>query len=151
MEKVAKFWVVQNDPDIQKDKIKLPHRSTVGSAAYDFYSPISFELKPGENIVIKTGIRCCIDPGWVLLICPRSSMGFKYSVSLVNTLAVIDSDYYYSDNEGHIMIKLHNGGDKSMFVNEGDRFCQGMLVPFGITYDDDADGIRNGGMGSTGI
>lgn len=132
------------------DDLKLPARATKGSAGYDFYSPIEFRLKAGSTIVIPTGIRCEINPDYALLIMPRSGLGFKYQIFLSNTLGLIDSDYYYSDNEGHIMIKLFNQGRKELHINEGEKFCQGVFIPYGITIDDECDGERNGGFGSTG-
>lgn len=134
---------------IDYDEIKLPHRATTGSAGYDFYSPISFVLEPHETIKFPTGIRCQIDDGYVLTIYPRSGLGFKYRLRLDNTVGIIDSDYYNSDNEGHIFAKITNEGGKPICINEGDAFCQGIFMPYCITYDDDADGIRNGGFGST--
>lgn len=131
--------------------IKLPKRATTGSAGNDFYSPINFSLAPGETIKIATGIRARIDEGWVLLILPRSGHGFKFRVQLDNTVGVIDSDYYYSDNEGHIILKLTNDGKtgETMCVKAGEAFAQGIFVPFGITTDDDVTAVRNGGLGST--
>lgn len=131
------------------DEIKLPHRATVGSAGYDFYSPITFTLEPHETIKFPTGIRCKIDDGYVLSIYPRSGLGFKYRLRLDNTVGIIDSDYYNSDNEGHIFAKITNEGDKYITINKGDAFCQGIFTPYYITYDDNTDGIRNGGFGST--
>lgn len=131
--------------------IKLPKRATTGSAGYDFYSPIDFELKPGETIKIPTGIRCLVDENWVLQIYPRSGLGFKYRLQLDNTVGIIDSDYSNSDNEGHIFIKITNDSNegKTVKVDAGTGFAQGIFLPYGITVDDDTDGIRNGGFGST--
>lgn len=136
--------------DIYSD-IKLPERATSGSAGYDFFAPFSFSLAPGDTIKIPTGIRCRIDDGWVLNIYPRSGLGFKFRLQLNNTVGIIDSDYYSSDNEGHIFIKLTNDTNegKTVEVKKGNGFAQGIFLPFGITVDDKADGIRNGGMGST--
>ena len=134
---------------IDYDEIKLPHRATTGSAGYDFYSPYSFVLEPHGTIKFPAGIRCQIDDGYVLIIYPRSGLGFKYRLRLDNTVGIIDSDYYNSDNEGHIFVKMTNEGDKPICINKGDAFCQGIFMPYYITYDDDADGIRNGGFGST--
>ena len=130
--------------------IQLPQRSTKGSAGYDFVSPMTFDLEPNEELVIPTGVRCKIDDGWVLMIYPRSSLGFKYHCNLANSTAVIDSDYYYADNEGHIMIKLVNRGSKIMHIEAGDKFCQGVFLPYGITYNDSVIEERHGGIGSTG-
>ena len=110
-----------------------------------------FELKPGETTKIPTGIRVKIDEGWVLKIYPRSGLGFKFRLQLDNTVGIIDSDYYYSSNEGHIMIKITNNSleGKTVAVKQGEAFAQGVFVEYGITVDDDADGIRDGGFGST--
>lgn len=132
--------------------IELPTRATSGSAGYDFKCPLAcFSLRSGETIKIPTGIRVKIDEGWFLGIFPRSSLGFKYRVQLDNTVGVVDSDYYNSDNEGHIFVKLTNDGkaDKTVAISAGDAFAQGIFLPFGITYDDETTGIRNGGFGST--
>lgn len=131
------------------DNIKLPERATSGSAGYDFYTPFEFNLNPRETIKIPTGIRCKMDAGWVLKIYPRSGLGFKYCEMLSNTVGIIDEDFYYSDNEGHIHIKILNNGNNSFSVEEGKGFCQGIFVPFGITVDDDVETKRNGGWGST--
>lgn len=132
------------------DKILLPKRATIGSAGYDFFAPYDFTLNPGEEITIPTGIRCEIDPSYVLMIFPRSGLGFKYRLSLNNTVGIIDSDYFFSDNEGHIMIRMTNcSKDKTLTVEAGKGFAQGVFLPYGITVDDDADGVRNGGFGST--
>ena len=133
------------------ESIILPERATKGSAGYDFVTPIEFSLKAGETIKIPTGIRCEINDGWALNIYPRSGLGFKYRLQLDNTVGIIDSDYYHSDNEGHIFVKITNDSNsgKILFLNRGDRFIQGIFVPYGITIDDKAEGTRNGGLGST--
>lgn len=133
--------------------IKLPKRATVGSAGYDFFTPVKFTLSHGETITIPTGIRVKMEEGWVLKCYPRSGLGFKYRLQLNNTVGIIDEDYYYSDNQGHIFAKLTNDSneDKYFTLEAGDGFMQGIFVPFGITYDDNAEGIRNGGFGSTGV
>ena len=131
------------------ETIILPERSTVGSAGYDFRAPFAFTLRPGESIKIPTGIRVLIEDGWFLACLPRSGLGFKYHIGLANTCGIVDSDYARSDNEGHIFAKLVNNGTRDVTIHTGDGFMQGIFLPFGITYTDDTDGIRNGGFGST--
>lgn len=133
------------------DTIKLPKRATTGSAGYDIFSPIDFTIKPNKTLKIPTGIRCKIDDGWVLKVYPRSGLGFKFRLQLNNTVGIIDSDYYYSDNEGHLFIKVTNDTNegKTVELKAGTGFAQGIFVEYGITYDDDAIEIRNGGLGST--
>lgn len=129
--------------------INVPKRATKGSAGYDFFSPIGFTLSPGETIKIPTGIRCEMNEGWVMMGFPRSGLGFKYRMRLSNTVCILDEDYFYSDNEGHIFIKVVNEGDKTMTVKAGDGFAQGIFLQYGITEDDNATNKRNGGFGST--
>ena len=131
--------------------IQLPRRATKGSAGYDFFAPESFTLVPHETILIPTGIRVMIEDGWVLKIYPRSGLGFKYRLQLNNTVGIIDSDYSRSDNEGHIFIKVTNDSNegKTLSIPAGTGFAQGIFVEYGITVDDDASGVRNGGFGST--
>ena len=134
------------------EAIELPTRATNGSAGHDFKAPFGFILSPGENIKIPTGVRVKIDEGWWLGCLPRSSLGFKYRLQLDNTMGVIDSDYYYSDNEGHIFFKVTNDtvNEKEVQIGAGDKFAQAIFIPYGITYSDNVDTVRNGGMGSTG-
>ncbi len=133
------------------DKVKLPKRATAGSAGYDFFALKDVELAPGESIKMATGVRVKIEEGWVLKIYPRSGLGFKYRLQLANTVGIIDSDYYYSDNEGHIFIKITNDSHegKTLVIKEGEAFAQGVFSEYGITYDDDVTEARNGGFGST--
>lgn len=129
------------------DYIKLPKRATAGSAGYDFYIPFSGFIDEQMEVAIPTGIRCAIEPGWMLALFPRSGLGSKYGIALKNTVGIIDSDYYNADNEGHIMAKLTAKQSK---VLEADMaVMQGIFLPYGITVDDDADGVRTGGFGST--
>ncbi len=168
MKRIAKFHKVSearfledwkdNFPETSDEEIKeiyrniaLPKRATAGSAGYDFYSPVDFSIAPGESIKIPTGIRVEMDQEWVLKCYPRSGLGFKYRLQLNNTVGIIDSDYFYSDNEGHMFAKLTNDGreGKTVELAKGTGFMQGIFVEYGITVDDDATGIRNGGFGST--
>ncbi len=157
-EKVSKFQFVTDYKPLFAgrgepiwESIALPRRATTGSAGYDFYAPFDFELAPGQVITIPTGVRARISDGWALFIFPRSGLGFKYRMQLNNTVGIIDSDYYNSSNEGHIMIKLTNDtvDGRTIHVKAGQGFAQGVFLPFGITVDDDADGVRDGGFGST--
>ena len=133
------------------NEIKLPKRATTGSAGYDFFAPFDFTLEVGQTIKIPTGIRVLLDSDKFLAIYPRSGLGFKYRVQLDNTVGIVDSDYSDSDNEGHIFIKITNDnrGGKTVIVKSGEAFAQGIIQKYFVTEDDDADGIRNGGFGST--
>lgn len=155
MKRIAQFFKVSESEYLKSgnktayDDILLPKRATAGSAGYDFFAPVSFTLSPGETAKIATGIRVKIDNGWVLKLYPRSSLGFKYRLRLDNTVGIIDSDYFNADNEGHIFIKVTNCGDKPLTVDKGSAFAQGVFVEYGVTVDDECDGVRTGGFGST--
>ena len=167
MKRIAKFhkvskerftadWIdtfAQSQEEAEKvyEAIRLPKRATAGSAGYDFFAPAEFTLKPGETVKIPTGIRVEMQPEWVLKCYPRSGLGFKYRLQLNNTVGIIDSDYFYSDNEGHIFAKLTNDSktNKIATVRRGDAFMQGIFVEYGITEDDKVETSRNGGFGST--
>lgn len=133
------------------EAIRLPERATRGSAGYDFFAPFAFTLPPAATIKIPTGIRVKMDQDWVLKLYPRSGLGFKYRLQMNNTVGIIDSDYYDSDNEGHIFIKMTNDSNegKTVEVAKGTGFAQGIFLEYGITVDDDVESIRNGGFGST--
>ena len=132
-------------------QIKLPRRATAGSAGYDFFAPVSFRLSPGETVKIPTGIRVEMEPEWLLKCYPRSGLGFKYRLQLNNTVGIIDSDYFYSDNEGHMFAKVTNDSkeEKTVEIAAGEGFMQGIFVEYGITVDDQVTAVRNGGFGST--
>ena len=133
------------------DSIKLPKRATSGSAGYDFYAPVAITLEPGKTVKVPTGIRAKMEDNWVLKLYPRSGLGFKYRLQLNNTVGIIDSDYYDSDNEGHIFAKITNDSNegKTVEIAEGTGFMQGIFIEYGITLDDDVTEVRNGGFGST--
>ena len=143
------------DLHTEYNNIKLPRRATTGSAGYDFFSPFNFELAlaPGETIKIPTGIRVLLDKDKFLAIYPRSGLGFKYRLQLDNTVGIVDSDYSWSDNEGHIFIKITNDGreGKAISIKQGEAFAQGIITQYFLTDDDNTNGVRNGGFGSTTV
>ena len=134
------------------DNIKIPTRKTKGSAGHDFFAPFDITLHPGDTITIPTGIRCCIDEDYVLDLYPRSGQGFIYRLRLNNTVAIIDEDYYYSKNQGHIKVKLSNEGNKLFNCESGIGFTQGIFHEYFIAEgNEDPEAIRDGGLGSTGM
>lgn len=168
MQRIAKFHKVSEEqflkdwtdtfPGCSKEEalavyqaVKLPKRATAGSAGYDFFAPAKIVLQPGETAKIPTGIRVEMENNWVLKCYPRSGLGFKYRLQLNNTVGIIDSDYFYSDNEGHIFAKMTNDSKEGKTVEAapGEGFMQGIFVEYGITVDDDVTDVRNGGFGST--
>lgn len=132
------------------DDITIPVRATRGSAGYDFFSPIDIDIAPGAFVKIPTGIRCYIEDGYFLSLYPRSSLGFKFQMALANTVGIIDADYYNSSNEGHIICGIVNHGERIISIRKGDRFCQGIFLPYLLAEEDEVLGKRDGGFGSSG-
>jgi len=131
-------------------EIPLPRRATAGSAGYDFTAPAETVIPAGGSALIPTGIRAEMETGWVLMLFPRSSLGFKYGIRLSNTAGIIDSDYAFAKNEGHIMVKLRNPSGAPVVIGKGERFCQGVFLPYGTAEEDGEFAEREGGFGSTG-
>lgn len=144
---------VELEPIIRQiyDNIKLPKRATTGSAGYDFFTPINLNIVPLTTVKIPTGIRCKMKRNYVLQIYPRSSLGFKYRLWLDNLVGIIDSDYYESDNEGHIFIKITNNTleGKTIELKRGDAFAQGIFNKYYLAKENKVHTKRNGGFGST--
>ena len=131
------------------DRIKLPKRATKGSAGYDFYALFDITLNPGETIQFPTGIRCKMKDNVVLMLYPRSGLGFKYRLRLENTVGVIDSDYYNSKNEGHIQVKMTNEGTRPVTIKAGEAYMQGIFTEYLLADEEEVTEERNGGFGST--
>lgn len=132
--------------------IKLPKRATARSAGYDFFAPYDMKIEPGATKHFPTGIRVFMEPENVLLLFPRSSLGFKYRLQLDNSVGVIDADYYYAENSGHISAKFTNDSKAEgnvCNIKKGQAYMQGVFVEYGITIDDDTTALRTGGIGST--
>ena len=145
-EKVLKKWY---------EDIRLPQQATAASAGCDFFMPYDFNFEAGSRFRIATGIRWVTDEedpqdrGKVLLIVPRSGLGFKYGIRLSNTVGVIDADYCDSDNEGHIIISLENPSSETVELPEARPFVQGIVVKYEIPDRAESESGRNGGFGST--
>lgn len=136
------------------DAIKLPKQATAASAGCDFFMPFSLNFEGGSCFKIATGVRWVCshdgsDRSKVLLVMPRSGLGFKYGIKLSNTVGVIDADYSDSDNEGHIIISMVNPSDKTVMLEEGKPFAQGIVVRYEVPEGAESDSSRNGGFGST--
>jgi len=138
---------------LKPEEVPLPKRATAGAAGYDFCLPVDVTLAPGESITVPTCIRAWMQPDWVLLLFPRSGLGFKFRLQLDNTVGVVDSDYYSAENEGHIKIRITNDSrqGKTLSLKAGERFAQGVFLPYGLAEEEQVSAARTGGFGSTGV
>ncbi len=156
MRKFEKIKYEQFIKDIKEDKdlyesFKLPERKTKASSGYDIISLTDGNIKPGDTLLVKTGIKASFNEDEVLFIIIRSSLGFKYGIKIANQIGVIDSDYYSNDeNDGHILIKLENAGKEDFKVNLGDRIAQGIFLNYNkVDNEEEIKKTRKGGIGST--
>lgn len=148
------YSILSNEKFVENiyQDIELPKRGTKGSAGYDFYMPLKFRLAGYEekSISIPTGIRCHMDNNQYLMLCPRSGLGCK-GLGLVNTIGIIDSDYYNADNEGHILVSLNNSIYKEIIISSGQGFVQGIVQNYCVAENDKVQIERKGGFGSTDV
>ena len=134
--------------------IHLPERKTGASTGYDFAAAEEVVIPPGDVALIPTGVKAYMQPDEVLLIYIRSSTALKKRLMLMNSVGVIDADYYgNAENEGHIYIPLYNYGKEPVYIAAGERIAQGIFTHY-LTVDGDTVGCgeaRAGGFGSTGV
>lgn len=151
MEPIPRFEFVSYAEDVQREA-GLPARKTCGSAGYDFTMPFDVYLTPGEVLMFKTGIKAYMRPWQVLLLFVRSSIGINRSIVLANGTGIIDSDYADNrDNEGNITAALMNAGEKPQVIEKGERYMQGIFVPFITVPGEVVTKQRTGGIGSTNV
>ena len=138
----------------ENENINLPRRSTAHSAAYDIEAACDIVL-PSFKIgmkptLIPTGLKAYMMDDEVLMILPRSSGPKKQGIAFPHSMGVIDSDYYENiDNDGHIFVQCINIKDEDVTIKKGDKIAQAYFQKFLVTDNDDANGERMGGFGST--
>ena len=133
------------------NNIMMPVRATSNSVGYDICTPFDFIIKPSEIKLIPTGLKVYFNSDEMFALYVRSSMGFKYNIRLCNQVGIFECDYYNNEqNEGHIFVKIQNEGNKDVEFHAGDRIVQGIFSKYLIIDNDNASGIRIGGIGSTG-
>ena len=136
---------------IKEKDFELPKRSTKNSGGYDFIVPKDTICKSYEITMVKSGVKAYFPDDEVLLLFNRSSNPKKKGLIILNGVGVVDSDYVdNSDNEGEIAGLFYNMLDEDVVLKAGEKMMQGVFVKYGITDDDNAEGKRTGGFGSTG-
>lgn len=134
------------------ENINIPKRATKDSAGYDIEAAEDTLIKAGEIQLVKTGLRVKMPKEEVVLMFPRSSLAFKKGLMMSNGVGVIDSDYYYADNKGHIMVPLYNFKGEDVLIKKHERIAQAIFTNFYKTTDEkDSGTVRLGGFGSSGI
>ena len=131
----------------------IPQRKTAKSAGYDIVALIDEDvyLNPGQSVNLATGLKACMEDDEVMLLFIRSSLGIKKGITLSNSCAVIDADYYNNpDNDGHFILNVINTSNEVQCIPARSRVAQAIFVKYLTVDDDKATGERVGGIGSTG-
>ena len=133
------------------EKAIIPTYGTEYSAGADLYALLDedLEIKPGETIMIKTGLAMAIPTGYAGLIYARSSLGSKKGLAPANKVGVIDSDY-----RGEIKVPLFNQSNETQIISKNERIAQIIFTPylkvnFQETNELDDTTRGTGGFGST--
>ncbi len=138
----------------ENEGINLPIRKTKYSAGYDIEAAedcIIPVFKRGQKpTLIKTGLKAYMEEDEVLVLCNRSSNPGKKGLVMANGVGIIDKDYYGNlDNDGHFMFSFFNIGEQDVEIKKGEAIGQAIFKKFLIADNDEAEGIREGGFGST--
>ena len=135
-----------------KEDIKLPERSTLNSAGYDFFALEDIIFNPQTITRVFTGVKCELMPNQVLILANRSSNPSKKGLILLNGIGVVDADYYGNpDNDGEIAFEFYNMLDEIVEIKKGEKLGQGLILKFDKTEDDFVTNVRKSGWGSTGV
>jgi dUTP pyrophosphatase len=135
-------------------ELQLPKYETAQAAGADlracFEDAEPFVIRPGERMLIPTGLAFEIEPGFEVQIRPRSGLSLKTGLLVVNSPGTIDADY-----RGEVKIILGNMGQLDEVINHGDRIAQMVLMPITQANFEIVDELSStdrgaGGFGSTG-
>src|SRR5690554_2466876 len=121
----------------KNENIELPKRATTDSAGYDLAIVEDVLIKPGEIKLVPTGLRVKMLKNEVMFVYPRSSLALKRGLMMSNSVGVIDADYYYAENEGHISIPLFNITKEEVLLKKGERVAQGIFTNYFKTSNDE--------------
>jgi dUTP pyrophosphatase len=135
-------------------EIVIPKRETMHAAGYDLAAAATVVFAPNEIKLVPTGLKAYMQAGEVLYLFDRSSNPRKKGLVLINSVGVIDGDYYNNPgNEGEIFAQMMNISDHEVVLEAGERVVQGVFMPFLVADgDDDSEkSVRTGGFGSTGV
>ena len=151
MEKIRGFEIAKGFED---KGINLPRRKTKYSAGYDVEvaeDVIIPSFKKGmKPTLIKTGIKAYMQDNEYLMLVNRSSNPGKKGLVLANSVGIVDKDYYGNENnDGHIMFAFYNIKDEDIEIKKVERIGQAIFTPYLTVDNDNAEGERNGGFGST--
>lgn len=137
------------------ESFPLPSYESTGAAGADVRASLglgeSLLIKPGERVLVPTGLSMEIPFGYEVQVRPRSGLSFKTGLMVLNSPGTIDSDY-----RGEVKIILGNLSNKDEVINHGDRVAQLVLAPVTQAHYVESESELSstergsGGFGSTG-
>ncbi|HKI05365.1 MAG TPA: dUTP diphosphatase [Thermoanaerobaculia bacterium] len=133
--------------------LPLPSHGSPGSAGFDLRAALDEEvvIRPGERLLVPTGVVLEIPAGWEGQVRPRSGLALRHGIGIVNAPGTIDSDY-----RGEVAVILVNLSEAPFSLNRGDRIAQLVFARVEAVEWEEADtledsGRGSGGFGSTGL
>jgi dUTP pyrophosphatase len=133
--------------------LPLPANASPGSAGFDLRAAIADEvvLRPGERLLVPTGLVLEVPPGWEGQVRPRSGLALRHGIGVVNAPGTIDSDY-----RGEVAVILINLGESPFSLRRGDRIAQLVISRVETVEWEEAEALAEsgrggGGFGSTGM
>jgi len=134
-----------------KDNAIIPSYSHDGDAGVDLYSTEDYDLKPGDRVLVSTGLQIAIPKGYEAQTRPKSGLALKHGISIANTPGTIDSGY-----RGEVGVIAINLGKENFKIEKGKKIAQMVFnkiekVEFEEVSDLDSTKRGEGGFGSTGL
>jgi dUTP pyrophosphatase len=136
--------------------LPLPSPGSPGSAGFDLRAALAKEveevvIRPGERLLVPTGLVLEIPPGWEGQVRPRSGLALRHGIGIVNAPGTIDSDY-----RGEVAVILINLGEAPFSLKRGDRIAQLVISRVETVEWEEAETLEEsgrgaGGFGSTGV
>lgn len=133
--------------------LPLPAAASPGSAGVDLRAAVEEDLvvRPGERVLVPTGLVLEIPPGFEGQVRPRSGLALEHGLTLANPPGTIDSDY-----RGEVRVILIHLGDAPVTVSRGDRVAQLVVARVEAVEWEEAEELEgsergDGGFGSTGL
>ena len=129
----------------------IPKYAHEGDAGMDLYSTKQYLLKPGEIVLVSTGLKFEVPEGYELQIRPKSGLALKYGITMPNSPGTIDAGY-----RGELGVIIINHGKEDFKINPGDKIAQAILnkiekAEIKIVEELSETSRGDGGFGSTGF
>jgi dUTP pyrophosphatase len=133
--------------------LPLPTPASPGSSGFDLRAALQETtlLRPGERLLVPTGLILEIPAGWEGQVRPRSGLALRHGIGVVNAPGTIDSDY-----RGEVAVILINLGAVPFPIQRGDRIAQLVISPVARIDWEEAETLGesergSGGFGSSGV